>query len=178
MKKFFLVCFSIIMLSACSLSNTPKGKVEAYMNRYTSVTEDVKTDMETQIASENLSTSNKEIYKNVLTRQYEDIKYEVKDETIDGDKANVIVKITVYDLYKSESASLKYLNEHNDEFYENNTFNEESYTTYKLNEMLKASDTVDYEITFYLNKNDGEWIIQNPDRVTLEKIHGLYNYES
>ena len=56
--------------------------------------------------------------------------------------------------------------------------NEENYTKYKLNAMLKASDTVDYEITFYLKKENGDWVIQNLDRVTLEKIHGLYNYEN
>ena len=44
--------------------------------------------------------------------------------------------------------------------------------------MLKMNDTVDYEIKIHLNKEDDEWIIQNPDRETLEKIHGLYDYEN
>ena len=37
---------------------------------------------------------------------------------------------------------------------------------------------MDYDITFKLVKKDKEWVLQTPDRVTLEKIHGLYNYEN
>ena len=31
---------------------------------------------------------------------------------------------------------------------------------------------------FKLNKKDGDWVLENPDRVVLEKLHGLYNYEN
>ena len=67
-----------------------------------------------------------------------------------------------------------------DEFTTSNgtTIDIDSYTKYRLEEMLKMNDTVDYEIKIRLNKEDDEWIIQNPDRETLEKIHGLYDYEN
>lgn len=178
MKKVVLSLISIFMLVGCSLSGSPSSKVEAYLNKYNSLSDDVKLDMETTIASENLSTENQKIYTDVLARQYQNLKYEIKDEVVDAEDATVNVKITVYDLHKVETTSLQYLNEHNNEFYENNVFNEENYTKYKLNAMLKASDTVDYEIIFYLKKENGDWVIQNLDRVTLEKIHGLYNYEN
>ena len=43
--------------------------------------------------------------------------------------------------------------------------------------MLNTNDTVSYEIEFYLDKRDDNWVVQEPDRITLEKIHGLYNYD-
>ena len=42
----------------------------------------------------------------------------------------------------------------------------------------KVKDTVNYDITFNLNKVDGQWKLESPDRITLEKIHGLYDYTS
>jgi len=180
MKKTFLgllVFMFMSLLVGCG-NNTPTAKTEEYLNRYVSMSDDVKESMETTIAGEGLSTSNQEIYKEVLTRQYEDLKYEVKDETIDADNAVVTVKITVYDLYKSDVASLDYLNNNMQEFYTNNVLNQNAYDKYRIESMLETKETVDYEIDFYLTKENGTWIVQNPDSTTLEKIHGLYNYES
>src|SRR5574344_209198 len=100
MKKIGII-LSLLFLSACSLSNTPSGKVEAYLNQFNSLSDSVTQDIETSTAAENLSSSNQAIYKEVLTRQYKDMKYEIKDEAIDGDNTTVKVKVTVYDLYKS-----------------------------------------------------------------------------
>ena len=47
-----------------------------------------------------------------------------------------------------------------------------------INNMLNTNEKINYEVTFNLNKKDGEWVLENPDRTTLEKIHGLYNYEN
>lgn len=180
MKNIFKMALIVLMLSACSISNTPKSKVEIYLNQFNSLTENVKKDLETSVASENLSNDNKDIYRKVLERQYENIKYTIKDEQINGDNATVTVQVTVYDLYKSNNNAEKYYDEHTEEFMTNNgtTIDIEKYTKYRLEQMLKMNDTIDYEIKFNLNKEDGEWIIQNPDRTTLEKIHGLYDYEN
>ena len=180
MKKLLITVLFILTFTACSMSNTPKSKVEIYMNQFNSITENVKKDLETTVASENLSESNKEIYKKVLERQQQNLKYSIKDEQINGDNATVTVNITVYDFYKSNANAEKYYNEHTDEFTTSNgtTIDIDSYTKYRLEEMLKMSDTVDYEIKIHLNKENDEWVIQNPDRETLEKIHGLYDYEN
>lgn len=177
MKKIIMVFISIVLLTACSLSNTPKSKVEAYLNQYNNLSDNVKLDLESKVSSENLSEENKDIYKEVLTKQYQDMKYEIKDESIDGDNATVKVKITVYDYYQAENITNQYMNENPNSFYDDNgLFSDDLFNNYKLNKMKDIKDTVEYEIEFYLSKKDGEWILENPDRVTLEKIHGLYNY--
>lgn len=180
MKKVYLsslVLFMFLFLLVGCTSNTPTSKTEEYLNRYVSMDDDVKKSMETTISGEGLSTSNQELYKEVLTRQYKDMKYEVKDETIDGDEAVVTVKITVYDLYKSDLTSLDYLNNNSSEFYVDNVLDQDLYDKYRIKSMLDTKDTVDYEIDFFLTKENGTWIVQNPDSITLEKLHGLYNYE-
>ena len=106
-------------------------------------------------------------------------KYEIKDETINGDEANVKVNITVLDYYKGQKAADEYVKSNPKEFYnDNQIFNNESFNTYKLKQMSKVKDTVNYDITFNLNKVDGQWKLESPDRITLEKIHGLYDYTS
>ena len=178
MKKIIaLFVVSILLLTGCG-TNTPKSKVEAYLNRYSSLSDDVKTDLETRVSSESLSIENQKIYKDVLTRQYENLKYEIKDESIDGDRATVKVKLTVYDLYKMDKDSINYMNNNANEFYDDaNQFSEELFNKYRINSMLTTNETVNYEVEFYLNKVNGEWIVETPDRTTLEKIHGMYNYE-
>ena len=74
--------------------------------------------------------------------------------------------------------TVNYANNHYDEFIdENGVYSENKFNTYRLNEMIKTNDKVSYELDFYLNKVNDEWIIESPDRVSLEKIHGLYNYD-
>ena len=43
MKKIGII-LSLLFLSACSLSNTPSGKVEAYLNQFNSLSDSVTQD--------------------------------------------------------------------------------------------------------------------------------------
>ena len=54
MKKIFKTLLLVFMLTACSMSNTPKSKVEIYLNQFNSLSENVKKDLETTVTSENL----------------------------------------------------------------------------------------------------------------------------
>lgn len=179
MKKILFSLSLLFLFTGCSLSNTPTSKVESYLNQYNNLTDNVIEDIDTTVAAENLNSDNTLAYKEVLKRQYKDLKYEVKEESIDGEEATVKVKITVYDLYLADKNSREYMNSHMNEFYDNdNMFDENLYYKYKIENMSKVSDKMDYDITFKLVKKDKEWVLQTPDRVTLEKIHGLYNYEN
>lgn len=178
MKKIVVVFLLLIIFEGCSLTNTPSSKVEAFLDSYNTLTEDVKQDLETKISVENLNGDNKKIYKEILTKQYKDLKYTIKDESIDGDKATVKVNINVYDLYRISKETEDYMKENPDEFYEGNNFSQDKFNSYKLENMKNYSERVDYEIDFTLNKVDGMWTLKEPNRDVLEKIHGLYNYET
>ena len=179
MKKVYYIVLSFIflfMLTGCG-TNTPTAKTEEYLSRYTSLADEVTVDIDTAVNSSGLSTTNQKEYRKVLERQYKNIKYEVKDETINGEEAIVTVKVTVYDLYKSDKNSLEYLGNNQNEFYVDNVLNQDLYDEYRIKNMLSMNDTIDYEINFYLTKKNGTWVLENPDNTTLEKLHGLYNYE-
>ena len=81
-------------------------------------------------------------------------------------------------MYKSEEETLEYLASYSSEFEdESGLFNNDKFNNYRLKRMLDSNDRVDYEVVFNLNKKNGEWILVEPGREDLEKIHGLYNYE-
>ena len=88
------------------------------------------------------------------------------------------MKVTVYDLYKIDRDAYNYLNDHQDEFTTDGIYDNDKYNQYKLDNMLKTNEKISYEVEFKLNKKDGDWVLENPDRVVLEKLHGLYNYEN
>ena len=178
MKRIVVLLLVLFGIAGCNLTSTPRSKVEKYLNSFINLNEEVIMDIETTASSENLSSENKELYKTVLKRQYENMKYEIKDESIDGNTAIVTVKVNVYDLYNAEKESLNYMNENVTSFYDiNNMFDNNLYNTYRLNRLSNESNRIDYEIQFYLDKKDSEWILRNPNREVLEKLNGLYKYD-
>ncbi len=179
MKRLVLVILSIFLIVGCSctLMDTPAKKTEEYLNNYKNLDEDVLSDLDLSAEAENLSTENTDLYKETLKRQYQDLKYVIEEEDIDGDEATVTVKVTVYDLYRAGKEADEYLADNPDEFKDNNVYDEDSFMEYKINKMKDTETTVDYTIEFYLVKVDGEWVIQEPEATVKEKIHGLYDYE-
>ncbi len=178
MKKL-LVLTIILLLSACSLNNNPTAKVETYLDKYIQLDDDVVEDMEITILNEDLNNDNMELYKKILTRQYENLKYEIKDESIDGDKAYVTAKIIVYDLFKVDNAALNYMASYPREFEDNSgLFDNDLFNKYRLESMINSKDTVEYEIIFKLKKINDIWVLEEPTNEVLLKIHGLYDYKN
>ena len=54
--------------------------------------------------------------------------------------------------------------------------NKKDILKYNIENMSKVSDKMDYDMAFKLVKKDKKWVLQTPDRVTLEKIPVLHNY--
>ena len=177
MKKIILL-FMFLFLFGCELSNNPSSKVSAYLDNYNVLSDEVLENIEVKSSNEGLNNENRNLYKNVLKREYETLKYDIKDVSINGNQAKVITKINVIDLYKSEEETLEYLASYSSEFEdESGLFNNDKFNNYRLKRMLDSNERVDYEVVFNLNKKNGEWILVEPGREDLEKIHGLYNYE-
>ena len=104
------------------------------------------------------------------------MKYEIKNETIDGDNATVTVQITVYDYYSVEKEANEYLTNNPDEFKTNGEYDKSLFTDYKLKKFSEVNKTVDYTIEFNLTKIDNKWEVNDLTREQLEKIHGVYEY--
>ena len=180
--KVMLVMVFAITLAGCScMQKTAKDRVEEFLDQYRNLSANVLGDLDEVVDGEtNLNEEQKEKYRDVLKKQYSDLKYEIVDEQYDGDTAVVEAKITVYDLYKAQKDATEYLNEHRDEFNdESGTYDSSKFMDYRLEQMQKVNDTVEYTISFNLTKDDsGNWQIAELSQDDLEKIHGIYNYDT
>lgn len=176
MKKYLVACISILLLVGCSLgkdmTNTPTKKVEAYMDGYQKLDDNVLNDIDTLLHDTEYTVEQKSRYKELMKKHYKDIKYEIKEEKINGDKATVEVEVEVKDYSKILSDD-KIPDEIKDE---EGNYSDEAYYDYQLGLMEKAEEKVKYTVTFYLTKTSGEWKIDDLNESTMQKIHGIYIY--
>ena len=161
--KLLTVVVVLLSLVGCGcMKKTAKGAVQDYLNQY-----------------KNLTDNQKEKYRDILKKQYQDLKYDVVSEKYDGDNATVEVKIKVYDLYKVQKDANDYLTTSGDEFKQNGVFSNDLFMNYKLDKMKKTTETVEYNIIFNVTKDDkGNYKVIDLSNSDLEKIHGVYNYDN
>ena len=101
--KLLTVVVVLLSLVGCGcMKKTAKGAVQDYLNQYKNLSSNVINDMDTVINNENLTDNQKEKYRDILKKQYQDLKYDIVSEKYDGDNATVEVKIKVYDLKKKK----------------------------------------------------------------------------
>ena len=82
MKKYIIILVTILFLCACDMKGAPSLKVSEYLDSYNSLSEPVIQDMETAIQAENLTSENTSLYREVLMKQYKDLKYDIVEEKL------------------------------------------------------------------------------------------------
>lgn len=179
MKKILFVLFGIIFLVGCSnLMNTPTKKVEYLLSKYQKNDEEVLKQLDNSLLSDTvLNSEQKDRYKKIIQRQYQDLTYKVKNEAIDGKTAVVEVEIEVYNYAKAiANTEEKLLN--NAGLYKDATgeINTILYNNDKLKALEDINDRTKYTINFTLSKIDEEWLVDDLTEIERMKIHGLYNY--
>lgn len=181
MKKILVLIISLIVIGGCSKPLTAKEAVEEHLEKYRTSSKEVMNALDEYVASENdLNDSQKEIYKEVLKKQYKNIKYKIVNETYDNNEALITTEITVFDLYKAQKEADEYLSEHQSEFYTSDgTYDKSKFLDYKLSLMKDYTYFTDYTIDFHVVKNDKDkWEVVELSNSDLEKLHGIYKYES
>ncbi len=179
MKKtiaLIAITFTMLVLTACSFGSTPTNEVEKLLGKYNNHDEAIVIELDDYINNSELTEEQTKRYKDIYLKQFKDLKYEIKEEKIDGDKATVTAQITVYDYYGAEKESNDYLTEHADEFKKDNEYDKSLFTDYKLKKLESVNDTVDYTIDFSLTKINNTWELDELTQEQLEKIHGVYEY--
>lgn len=174
--KVFSICLLLLITSACSLGSTPTSAVERLLAKYNNQDEEIVVELDDYINDSKLTEEQNNKYKSIYLRQFKDMKYEIKEEIIDGDNATVTVQITVYDYYTVNKNVSEYLQKNPNEFKKDDEYDESLFNDYKLKELEKTNETVDYTIDFSLSKVDNEWQINELTTEQLEKIHGVYQY--
>lgn len=176
MKKIILFLLAILFITGCEIgtemSNSPTKRVENYLDSYQSLDDNILNDLDTLLVDLDYTVAQKDSYRELMKNHYQNLKYEIKDETINGDKATVTAEIEVIDYSKT----LK--EEPNQDLYldDEGNYDEGLFYDYQLNKMKETKEKVKYTIVFNLTKVNDDWAIDELDNTTKEKIHGIYVY--
>lgn len=182
MKKTILVVF-LLLITMCgcdSMMNTPTKRVEEFLNKYQRQDNEILTQLDTVINEGNYSftSDQSDEYKDLMKKQYKDLTYTIKEETIDGNDAMVEVEIEVYDFNKTinESEEFYLANPDSPDFKgESGEFDSSKYMDYKIKKLKETKDRIKYTLNLTLSKSDKEWLLNNITEADRQKIHGLYN---
>ncbi len=154
MKKIVLLISIIFLITACDLGNTPISIVEDYLNKYQMLDKSIDTSYTLLTRDNNITKDEKEEYEKIIKKQYRNLSYELKEETIDGNTATVPVEIEVMNFKKTID---KYTN--------NNK---------KIIEELKNNkEKITYTIKFKLTKKNNKWILNSLDNEEKLKLLGM-----
>lgn len=177
-KYLFFIVISVVLLTGCAfLGNTPKDEVAKFLNNYKNNSESVVNELEDYLKDQDLDEDTYQDYKELYLRQYSNLKYEIKDQKIDGDNAIVDVQIKVFDYYKTDKLTGDYFTANQADFVDaDGDVDFSKYFAYKINKLLDTTDTVDYTLTLNLKKNDDKWEIEPLTNEELKKLHGTYEY--
>lgn len=179
MQKIIVIVISLFLVVGCGCSmNKASDAVKKYLDSYKELDDDVATQLDDLIAKEDLTEEQKKVYKEVLQKQYKDMKYDITNEEYNGDEATVNAKITVYDFYKVQEEVTDYLKDHREEFYTDGAYDEDLYIDYKLETMKKYDKTITYTIDFKVTKENGKWVVNDLKEDDIKKIHGIYDYSN
>ena len=182
MKKVIYVLSCILILSGCSLGtkmdNTPTKQVEKYLNNYQTLSSNILSEIDSIVDGEvQFEEKQKDTYRDLLKKHFQDLTYNVKEETVNGDKATVEVEIEVNDYTRVLKTAESYKATNESEFYdENNQYDESKYIDYKLKMIGDNTDKVKYTIYFSLTKVDDDWTLDSLTNTEQEKLLGIYEY--
>ena len=168
MKKLVLL-LSLFLIGCSDLSNTPTKKTEEFLKKYQTLDSSVISDLNNVVNESDLNETQRSMYIDIMKKHYQNLSYEIKDETIDGDSATVDAEITVRSYADVVNEANDYRLNHADEFDSENTF-----ASYRLDRLKEVTDTETYTITFHLTKDNEEWKIDDLSDDDLRKISGLY----
>ncbi len=164
-KKIIILGITILLLIGCSMSNTPTSKVEDLLSKYQRLDTDISNGINNVLDEQNLTDKHKDRYKKLLEDQYKNMSYEIKEETIDGNNATVIVEIEVLD-YKSSI---------NDLSFDSTIYTKESFDEEKLTRLENTKNKVTYTLELSLTKDsEGTWKLNALTNEQIKKIQGMY----
>lgn len=184
MKKVLGILITLLLICGCSMNvdmeNTPTKQVEAYLNNYQTLDQDVLNSLDNIVNKETtFNDEEKEKYRDILKKHYQDLNYIIKEETINGDRATVEAEIEVTDYTKVLKDVETHRNDNmatstSDDI--NTSTSDTDFNNYKLEQLEGTKDKVKYTIYFSLSKVGDKWKIDDLTQTEQEKILGIYEY--
>ena len=176
MKKLIYILFLFLLVGCNDLSNTPTKKAEEFLKKYQSLDSSVVSDLNNVVNDTDLNDDQKKLYVDIMKKHYQNLSYEIKDETMDGDEAIVTVEIAVTDFKRVLDDANNYMNDNKEQFYENGEYSVSKFNDYKLEKLKEAKEKVRYTIEIKLTRINDKWSVDKLDSETYDKINGVYDY--
>lgn len=182
MKKIIGLLSLVLILAGCStineMGNTPTKRVEEYLNNYQTLNSDVLSSLDEIVERETtFSNEQKDTYRELLKKHYQNLTYNIKEETINGDKATVEVEIEVNDYTGALKSAEAYRTDNEDLLTnEKGVFDDIAFNDYKLDLLKNATDKVKYTIYLSATKVNDEWQLDALTNSEEEKLLGIYEY--
>ena len=165
--KYSILLVVLLFITGCNfnihnIDNTPKKKVEAYLYRYQTLSDDIVDDLNLSVEKEiELDNKYKEKYIEVIKNNFRNMTYEIKSEVINGDNSTVEVEIVVNNLKKAQNKC------------DNNFDNEDLKCI--IENMEKVKEKIKYTILFNVIKDiNGNWYVEDLSDEDEDKILGVY----
>lgn len=179
MKKIVIFILGAVLITGCSfgdMMNTPTKRVEEFLGKYQTVDSVVIKQLDDVISrNDTLDSEQKKDYKELFKKQYQNLMYKIKQETVDGSKAKVDVEIEVFDYNKTIREANLYLESHKEEFKgQDNSIDSKKFMNYKIKKIKETKDKIKYTLNFTLTKKDKKWTMDDITEIMRQKIHGMY----
>lgn len=165
MKKIMLVLIiCVVIITGCSLNNTPNSKVEELLGKYQGLDNSISISSYPITKREDLDDDIENKYRELIKKQYRSLSYEIKDDKIDGDNAVITTEISVLD-YKTVIEKYRSKNSDAVKAYDNDL----------IDDLSKVNKRIVYTIDFNVSKNNkGEWKVSTLTTDMENKLLGIY----
>ena len=157
MKGKVVLILILFVLSGCNLNNNPTSKVEELLSNYQGLNKNIVYDYKVFTNQEEVDSSLEKKYIDVIKNQYQNMTYEIKEETIDGNYATITTEIEVKDF-------TNIINNYG------TITNHEEY----LKKLNNQKDKVTYTVDFTVTKKDNTWVLDALTEEVQKKLLGIY----
>ncbi|HHX16922.1 MAG TPA: hypothetical protein GX725_03340 [Mollicutes bacterium] len=179
MKRILIAVMSFLFLVGCTTAtnaSTPSKVVENLMSKYKTLDKDVINQLDKVVENEQITKKQKQEYKELIKKQYQNLTYKIKDETYDDNTAVVSIEIEVFNYAKAKDQTDMYVSGHESDFLdENKELSKILYENYKIEQLKNVKERTKYTLDISLTKEDGKWRVDKLSDMERQKIHGLYN---
>ena len=157
MKKIMLVLIiCVVIITGCSLNNTPNSKVEELLGKYQG--------LDNSISISSYPITKREDLDDDIENKYRNLSNEIKDDKKDGDNAVITTEISVLD-YKTVIEKYRSKNSDAVKAYDNDL----------IDDLSKVNKRIVYTIDFNVSKNNkGEWKVSTLTTDIENKLLGIY----
>lgn len=177
MKKIIIFLLPFFLFGcdqSKDLGNTPIKKVEEYLSKVQVADESIMQNISLH-DEYTYDIEEKKRYMDILGKHFGNMTYEIKDETIDGDKAVVEVEINVMDVSKVLDQVERDKKEKAEKFRDDEgNFDYTIFKKYQLDALEYGKERVTYTLTFDVKKKNKEWILEPLSSEEKDKLIGFY----